>query len=171
MRLKRICYWFDSCLILVGRCLTCISARAHLLPHSLFLLPLHKNTHYNRDNTIYSKNTRYIINLSKISQSTSGAIKNHIGVKNLQSGGNPRKTFSTGYEPKELATVSRISRITYPFLLHDAQKEFGERDHRVPITEVKKYHLCSSLLNNSLWEALEMKAHPEKSMNVRCKGN
>ena len=34
--------------------------------------------------------------------------------ENLQSGGNPRKTFSTGYEPKELATVSRISRITDP---------------------------------------------------------
>ena len=36
--------------------------------------------------------TQYIINLSKASQSTSGAIKNHSG-------------------PKELATVSRISRI------------------------------------------------------------
>ena len=31
---------------------------------------------------------------------------------------------------------------------------------------VKKYHLCSGLLNNSLWEAHEMKAHSEKSMNV-----
>ena len=55
--------------------------------------------------------------------------------ENLQSGGNPRKTFSTGYEPKELATVSRISRITDPYQLYDAQKECGERDHRVPITE------------------------------------
>ena len=56
----------------------------------------------------------------------------------MQSGGNPRKTFSTGYEPKELATVSRISRITDPYQSCDAQKEFGERDHRVPITEEVK---------------------------------
>ena len=58
--------------------------------------------------------------------------------ENLQSGGNPRKTFSTGYEPKELATVSRISRITDPYQFSDAQKEFGERNHRVPITEEVK---------------------------------
>ena len=61
--------------------LTCRSPRAHLLSHSLFLLPRHQNTHYNRDNTIYSKNTQYIINPSKTFQSTSGAIKNHSGVK------------------------------------------------------------------------------------------
>ena len=58
--------------------------------------------------------------------------------ENLQSGGKPRKTFSTVYEPKELATVSRISRTTDPCQLYDAQKEFGERDHRVPITEEVK---------------------------------
>ena len=65
--------------------------------------------------------------------------------ENLQSDGNLRTNISTGYEPKELATkeiatVSRISRITDPCQLYDAQKEFGERDHRVPITEeVKEY--------------------------------
>ena len=60
--------------------------------------------------------------------------------ENLQSGGNPRSTPSTGYEPKELPTVSRISRITDPYQLHDAQKEFGEEDHRVPIIEeVKRF--------------------------------
>ena len=62
---------------------------------------------------------------------------------NLQSGGNPRNTFSTGYEPKELATkelatVSRISRITGPYQSYAAQREFGERDRRVPITEEVK---------------------------------
>ena len=36
------------------------------------------------DNTIYSKNTQYIINLSKTSQSTSGAINNHSGVKTAE---------------------------------------------------------------------------------------
>ena len=61
--------------------LTCRSPRAHHLPHSLFLLPRHQNTHYNRDNTIHSKNTQCIINLSKTSQSTSSAIKNHSDVK------------------------------------------------------------------------------------------
>ena len=43
--------------------------------------------------------------------------------ENQQSGGNPRNTFSTfstGYEPKELATLSRISGITDPYQLHDA---------------------------------------------------
>ena len=41
--------------------------------------------------------------------------------------------------PKELATVSRIE--DFPGDQHqicDAQKEFGERDHRVPITEEVK---------------------------------
>ena len=60
--------------------------------------------------------------------------------ENQQSAGNLRKTFSTGNEPKELATkelatVSRISRITEPYQSYDAQKEFGERGHRAPITE------------------------------------
>ena len=59
-------------------------------------------------------------------------------MKTLQSGRNLRKTFSTGYEPKELATVSRITRITDPYQLYGAQKDFGERDHRVPITEEVK---------------------------------
>ena len=44
---------------------------------SSFTLPS-TTTHYYRDN---SKNTQYIINLSKTSHSTSGAIKNHSGVK------------------------------------------------------------------------------------------
>ena len=40
-------------------------------------------------------------------------------------------------------------------------------EHEATIQEgVKKFHLCLSLLHNSLWEALEMKAHSEKSKNV-----
>ena len=46
--------------------------------HALFLLPRQRNTHYNRDNTIYSKNTQCI---SKHAWSKSIAIKNHSGVK------------------------------------------------------------------------------------------
>ena len=69
--------------------------------------------------------------------------QNPLWRENQQSGGNLRNTFSTGYEPKELATkelatVSRISRITDPFQLYDAQKEFGKEDHRAPITEEAK---------------------------------
>ena len=56
--------------------------------------------------------------------------------KNLQSGGNPRTTTPTGYEPKELATVSRIEDFSgHPYQLHDAQVKFGEHDHPAPITE------------------------------------
>ena len=46
---------------------------------------------------------------------------------NLQSGGNPRNTCSTGYEPKELATVSRISSITDPYQLHDVQEKLEKK--------------------------------------------
>ena len=57
-----------------------------------------------------------------------------------QSDGNLRNTSSTGFEPKELATkelatVSRISGITDPYQIYDAQKEFGEQDHQAPITK------------------------------------
>ena len=88
--------------------LTCRAPRAPHLPHSLFLLPPHKNTQHNRDNRIISKNTQYIMHISMLSQSTSSAIKNHSGGEYLQIGGNPRTTTPTGYEPQELATVSRI---------------------------------------------------------------
>ena len=60
---------------------TCRSLRAHHLPHSLFLLPRHKNTQHNRCNTVTSKNTQFIMRISKLSQSTSSAIKNRSGVK------------------------------------------------------------------------------------------
>ena len=56
--------------------------------------------------------------------------------ENLQSGGNPRTTTPTGYEPKELATVSRIEAYSGdPCQLYDVQENFGEEDHRAPITE------------------------------------
>ena len=56
--------------------------------------------------------------------------------ENLQSGGNPRTTTPTGYEPKELATVSRVEAYPGdPYQLYDVQKEVGEQDHRAPITE------------------------------------
>ena len=51
--------------------LTCRLPRAHHLPHALFLPPRHKNT----------KNTQNIPHISKHTQATSCAIKNHSGVK------------------------------------------------------------------------------------------
>ena len=57
----------------------------------------------------------------------SNVIKNYFGVE-TSSGGNPRKTFSTG----------GISRITGPCQFYDAQKESGERGHRAPISEEVK---------------------------------
>ena len=56
-----------------------------------------------------------------------------------QSGGNPRTTTSTGHEPKELATVSRIEAYSGdPYQLYDVHEKFGEEDHRAPITEEVK---------------------------------
>ena len=57
----------------------------------------------------------------------------------LQSDGKPRTTTPTSYEPKELATVSRIE--TYsgdPYQFYDVQEKFGEADHQAPITEELK---------------------------------
>ena len=79
VRRKRICHLVRTCLTFCCS-LTCRSPRADLLPHSLFFLPRHQNTLYNRDNTVTSKNNQYTINLSKKSRSKSGAIKNS-GVK------------------------------------------------------------------------------------------
>ena len=55
-RLKRICHLVRTCLT---HCcsLTCRLPRANHLPHLLFLLPRHQNTHFIGDNTIYSKKT------------------------------------------------------------------------------------------------------------------
>ena len=56
--------------------------------------------------------------------------------KDLQSGGNPRTTAPTGYEPKELATVSRIEAYSGdPYQFFDVQEQFGEEDQRAAITE------------------------------------
>ena len=115
--------------------LTCRAPRAHLLPHSLFLLPRHQNTH-NRDNTIYSRTVHH-----QHLQERPVEKQRHqepLCRENQQRGGNPRNTSSSGYEPKEFATVSRMSGITDPYPIYDAQKEFGEQDHQAPITKEMK---------------------------------
>ena len=75
-------------------------------------------------------------------RTTSIAIKNHSGVK-TSSVAETCATPSPQDEPKEfatkeLATVWRILRATDPYQWNDAQKEFGEEDHRAPITEEVK---------------------------------
>ena len=56
--------------------------------------------------------------------------------EDLQGGGNPRTTTLTGYEPKELATISRFEADSGdPYQSYDVQEKVGEEDHRVPFTE------------------------------------
>ena len=61
--------------------------------------------------------------------------------EDLQSGGNPRTTTPTGYEPRELANVSRIEAFSGdPYQLYDVQDKVGEEDHQAPITkEVEEF--------------------------------
>ena len=87
--LERICHLVRTCHTLCCS-RTCRLPRASHLPHSLFLLPRHQNTHHNRDNTIYSKNTHCIINLSKTSQTTKQRHEEPLWREKMQSGGTPR---------------------------------------------------------------------------------
>ena len=93
-------------------------------------------TKHNRYNMIHSENTQYITHISKLSQSKSSAINNQsLWRENLQSGGSSRTTTPTVYEPKELATVSRIEDFPGDPLSILMYRNFGEQDHRAPITE------------------------------------
>ena len=106
VRLKEVWSSDVPCLIL-GCCLTCLSPRTHHLPHSLFFLPLHKNTNYNRYNMINSENTPNILHISKITQSTCCTIKNHSCVKTYRVAETSAPPLPQVNEPKELATVSK----------------------------------------------------------------
>ena len=56
--------------------------------------------------------------------------------EDLQSARNPRTTPPTGYEPEELATVSRIEAFSGdPCRSHDVQEKVGEERSPNPITE------------------------------------
>ena len=91
--------------------------------------------------------------------------------QDLQSGGNPRTTTPTGYEPKELATVSRISREIDPCQFLDAQKEFGERDHRAPIIEeVKEFGEIGShiLADSKILETSYFQSHMHFDDSAEC---
>ena len=126
VRMKRFCHLVRTCLALCCS-LTCRAPRANLLPHSLFLLPRHQNTH---QHTVHHQP---LPERPVEKQRHQGPLWR----ENQRSVGNPRNTFSTGDESTEVATVSRISSVTDPYQLCSAQKEFGEQD-QAPITEEVK---------------------------------
>ena len=79
--------------------------------------------------------------------------------KDLQSGSNPRATTPTGYEPEGLATVSSIEASSGdPYLFYDVQEDFGEEDHRAPITEeeIRTAGVLESKLSETSYIQLEM---------------
>ena len=118
----------QPCHLLAGLCLT-------------FSLPVHHNTKHHLDSTASSKTTLYTEPLPEPTQSTSSANKSLSHV-NYESGGNPRNTSPTGYEPKELATkeLATISGSSLEDIYHlyDVQREFGEQDQQAPIIEEVK---------------------------------
>ena len=115
--------------------------RAHHFPYSLFLLPRHHNTHYNRDNTIYSK--KHPVHDQPLEDLPVEKRRHQESLWREKPAecGNPRKTFSTGDGPKVLVSVSRISRITDPFQSYDAQKNLKSE-----ITEYRR--------SERIWEKL-----------------
>ena len=125
VRLKRVCHLVRTCLTLCCS-RTCLVPRAH---H-----PGHQNTQQGQHDLLQE----HPVHHQPLQDLPVDKRRQKLWRENLQSGGNPRKTFSTSCEPKELATVSRVSRITDPCQFFDAQKEFGERDHRFPISEEVK---------------------------------
>ena len=108
-----------------------VLSRAFLREHFLFF-------------TYLSYHTTRTLSTSRTSPSSSVDKLRHqesLWREDMQRGGNPRTTTPTGYEPKELATASRI--VAYsgdPYQLYDVQEKCGEEDHRAPITrEVKVF--------------------------------
>ena len=105
-------------------------------------LPVHHNTTHHPRSTTVSKTTLYTEHLfQKTVRSTSSA-KDSLSHVNYESGGNPRNTSPTGFEPKELATreLTTISGSSLEgiYQLYDGQGEFGEQDQQAPIIEEVK---------------------------------
>ena len=138
VRLKRVCHLVRTCLTL------CCSPAVH--HEHIFFLTHPSFYHDTKTRTTIGttrstpRNTQCIINLCKHARSKSIAITNHSGVKTSRVT-EPRAKLSSQPKElatKELATVSRISRITDPHYFYDVQKEIGEQGHRAPITEEVK---------------------------------
>ena len=123
------------------------------LPRSLFLLPRHKNTKHNYNNKKNSENTQYIKHISKLSQSTSCAIKNHSGRENLQSGENPRTTTPTP-RPEESQGM-RLEREARDFAAAwQSSRQLGQTTRRRrtrAAATLKTYETGLKTLGASVW--------------------
>ena len=124
----------QPCHLLAGLCLT-------------FSLPVHHNTKHDllQDDTVYRAP------LPEPIRSTSSANEplSHV---NYESGGNPRNTSPTGYEPKELVTISGSS-LEDIYQLYDVHGELGEQDQQASIfEEVRQFgHIgTQSLLDHEM---------------------
>ena len=137
MCLKRVCHLVSSCLTLCCS-LTCRAPRAHLLPHSLFLVPRHQeHALQSEQHDLLQEHPVHHQPLQASLVEKHRYQEEPLWHENQQSDGNLRNTFSTGYEPKEvatkeLATVLRISRITDPYFLHRKNLEKKITDLRSP---------------------------------------
>ena len=101
----------------------------HTFLHEHFLFFIHLSYHTTRT-------LLYILNISKVTRSNELRHQESLWREKLQTGGNPRTTTPTGYEPKELATVSMIEDYSGdPYQLFDVQEKLREDDHQVCITE------------------------------------
>ena len=110
-----------------------VLSRAFLHEHFLFFTYLSYHTTRKREHSAHPAHLQ-VPSVDKFRHQES------LWREDLQSGGNPRTTTPTGYEPKELATISRIEAYSGdPYRLFDAQKEFGEQDHRVFTEEVEEF--------------------------------
>ena len=121
---KESVIWCCTCLNLCCS-LTCRLPRAHHLPYSLFPLPRHKNT----------KSTQYITHISKLSQSTCCAIKNHSGVKTCRVAETRAQQLTQVMSPKNLrpsreSTHMLEIQINYMMYRKNLEKKITSSYHR-----------------------------------------
>ena len=126
VRLKRVFVIWCVAHVSSMVALTCLSPRAHHLPHSHFLVR-HKNTQHNRYNKSNSEITQYITRTSKLPQSTSSAVKNHSGVKTCRVAETRARQLPQVMSPKSLR-MSQGSKIFWRSISYDVQEKFGEED-------------------------------------------
>ena len=136
VRLKRICHLVCTCLTLCCS-LTCRLPRAHHLPHSLLLLTTTQEhaaqsgqQDHLQEHPVHHEHLQALpVDMQRHQES--------LWRENLHRVENPHKTTPTSYEPKELATVSRIEDYPGdPYQLYDAQEKSWRRrspspDHRI----------------------------------------
>ena len=143
----------------------------------IFSLPAHHNTKHNLESTTFSKTTLYTEDRFQNLFSRQAALTNRSQHANYESGGNPRNTSPTGYEPNELATISGSS-LEDILQFYGVQRYFGEQDEQAPIIEevkefdVSQFVQTQSLLDHEMAETplvakmsyLQSQMHFDKSM-------